>query len=100
MFNSGISGVDAIKNLRSNLKKSKIKIIIDGGIRKGSDIIKYLCLGADFVAIGRPAIHGLLCNNKKGVQKVFEILSDEFKTSMINGGFKNYKDFKINRLVF
>ncbi len=100
MFNSGISGVDAIKDFGLRLKKSKIKIIIDGGIRKGSDIIKYLCLGADFVAIGRPAIHGLLCSNKKGVKKIFEILSDELKTSMVNGGFKNYNDFKKNRLIF
>ena len=100
MFNSGISGVDAIKNFGSKLKRSKIKIIVDGGIRKGSDVIKYLCLGADFVAIGRPVIHGLVCNNKKGVQKVFEILSDELKTSMINGGFKNYKDFRLDRLIF
>ena len=82
------------------LKKSKLKIIIDGGIRKGSDIIKYMCLGADFVAVGRPIIHGLVCNNKKGVKKIFEILSDELKTSMINGGFSGYKDLKSNRLSF
>ena len=50
-----------------------MKIIIDGGIRKGSDIIKYMCLGADFVAVGRPIIHGLVCNNRKGVKKVFLI---------------------------
>ncbi len=99
MFNSGISGIDAIKNFGPLLKKSKLKIIIDGGVRKGSDIIKYMCLGADFVAIGRPIIHGLVCNNRKGVEKIFNILSDELRTSMINGGFSSYKDFKTNRLT-
>ena len=53
------------------MKYSELKIIIDGGIRKGSDIIKYMCLGADFVAVGRPIIHGLVCNNRKGVKKIF-----------------------------
>jgi isopentenyl diphosphate isomerase/L-lactate dehydrogenase-like FMN-dependent dehydrogenase len=100
MFNSGISGIDAIKNFGPLLKKSKLKIIVDGGIRKGSDIIKYMCLGADFVAVGRPIIHGLVCNNRKGVKKIFDILSDELKTSMINGGFSSYKDLKSNRLSF
>jgi (S)-2-hydroxy-acid oxidase len=100
MFNSGISGVDAIKKFGHSLKKSKIKIIIDGGIRKGSDIIKCLCLGADFVGIGRPAIHGLVCDGKDGVQNIFDILADELRSSMINGGFKNYKDFKKERLIF
>ena len=34
------------------------------------------------------------------IDKIFEILSDELKTSMVNGGFKNYNDFKKNILIF
>jgi isopentenyl diphosphate isomerase/L-lactate dehydrogenase-like FMN-dependent dehydrogenase len=99
MFNSGISGVEALIEIKDNLKKnSKTKIIVDGGVRKGSDVIKYLCLGADFVAIGRPAIHGLICDSNKGVEKIFNILNNEIKTSMINGGFKNKLSFKKERL--
>ena len=87
MFNSGISSVDAILNIKK-IKRKKIKIIVDGGIRKGSDIIKFLCLGADFVGIGRPAVHGLICNGSKGVSEIFKILNSELKTNIINGGFK------------
>lgn len=99
LFNSGISGLEALIEIKDNLKKNKkIKIIVDGGVRKGSDVIKYLCLGADFVAIGRPAIHGLICDNHKGVESVFNILNDEIRTSMINGGFKGKLSFKAERL--
>ena len=73
--------------------------IVDGGIEKGSDIIKYLCLGADLVAIGRPAIYGLGVNGSQGVSTVFEILKKELKTAMINGGFKNLKSFNQKRLI-
>ena len=67
--------------------------------KKGSDIIKYLCLGANLVAIGRPAIYGLSLNGSAGVSKIFEILKNELLTAMINGGFKNVKSFNKQRLI-
>ncbi|MDC3152581.1 alpha-hydroxy-acid oxidizing protein [Pelagibacteraceae bacterium] len=100
MFNSGISSLESLIDLKRKTKIKKTKIIIDGGVRRGSDIIKYLCLGADFVGIGRPAIYGLICGGNKGVKKIFEILINELKTAMINGGFKNLKSFKKERLSF
>lgn len=100
MLNSGISGVDSLISIKKKIKSSKTKIIIDGGVRRGSDIIKYLCLGADFVGIGRPAIYGLVCEGNKGVKKIFEILNSELKTGMINGGFKNLNSFNKNRINF
>jgi len=98
MLNSGISGVDAILNISKKLKNKKTKIIIDGGVQKGSDIIKYLSLGADFVGIGRPAMYGLICDGFKGVHKIFNILNSEINSVMINGGFKDLSSFKKNRL--
>ena len=100
MFNSGISCVDAIKDVMKKLKKNNITVIVDGGVSKGSDIIKYMCLGADFVGIGRPAIHGLINNGHKGVSNIFEVLKNELLSCMINGGFKNLKSFKKLRLIF
>ena len=96
MFNSGFTPVDILKKIKKyNLK---LPIIVDGGVRKGTDIIKYLCLGADFVGIGRPAIFGLIIDGQKGVQKIFDILNEELKISMFNGGFKSLKDMKYNRI--
>ena len=99
MLNSGISGVKALIDIKKKIKSKKIKIIVDGGVRRGSDIIKYLCLGADYVGIGRPAIYGLICNGSEGVRKIFEILNEEMRTAMINAGFKNLKSFSKNRLI-
>ena len=100
MFNSGISGVNSILEIKKKIPKIKTKIFIDGGVRKGSDILKLLCLGADFVGIGRPAMHGLILSGHKGVSDVFKILNNELKVMMENGGFKNFKDFKISRIKF
>ncbi len=88
MFNSGISGID-ILNDHKKFIKTKLPIIVDGGVRKGSDIIKYLSLGADMIGIGRPAIYGLIADGYKGVENVFDILHNEFKIAMTNGGYKN-----------
>ncbi len=99
MFNSGLTPVEAILKIKKKINLKNKIVIIDGGVRKGSDIIKYLCLGANFVAVGRPAIHGLISNGSKGVEKIFAVLKDELKTAMINGGFKNKGSFKKNRLL-
>ena len=40
----------------------KVPIFFDGGVRKGSDVLKALALGADLVMVGRPALHGLACD--------------------------------------
>ena len=61
--------------------------------------MKYLCLGADLVAIGRPAIYGLSINGSKGVSQIFDILQKELFVAMINGGFKDLNSFKKNRLI-
>ena len=99
MFNSGLSTSHSLFLINKKLKNYKILKIVDGGIEKGSDIIKYLCLGADLVAIGRPVIYGLGVNGSLGVSSIFEILKKELYTSMINGGFKNLKSFNQNRLI-
>ena len=98
MFNSGISVASALKSISKLKKKHKLMIIADGAVRKGTDIIKYLCLGADFVGIGRPVMYGLHLSRANGVKKVFDILNEELYTAMINGGFNNYQSFKTNRI--
>ena len=42
-------------------------ILFDGGVRKGTDVLKALALGADFVLLGRPILWGLATNGAKGV---------------------------------
>jgi isopentenyl diphosphate isomerase/L-lactate dehydrogenase-like FMN-dependent dehydrogenase len=51
---------------------SKIQIWLDGGIKRGTDIVKALCLGASAVGIGRAALFGLGAGGQEGVERVFE----------------------------
>ena len=97
MFNSGISSFEALREI-SNLGKKSTKIFVDGGVRKGSDIIKYLSAGADLVGIGRPAMYGLILEGSEGVRRIFNILENELSTAMINGGFSDLQQMKKDRL--
>jgi 4-hydroxymandelate oxidase len=57
-------------------------IVVDGGIRRGTDVIKALALGADAVAIGRPHLYGLAAGGAAGVQRVVELLRAELDLAM------------------
>jgi 4-hydroxymandelate oxidase len=60
----------------------RLDVLMDGGIRRGTDIIKALALGADAVLIGRPYIYGLAVAGAEGVTRVLEILRAEFEIAM------------------
>jgi L-lactate dehydrogenase (cytochrome) len=53
----------------------KVEVLMDGGIRRGSDIVKALCLGADAVLIGRAYVYGLAAGGGPGVARAIEILN-------------------------
>ncbi len=60
----------------------RIPILVDGGIRRGTDVLKALALGATAVGIGRPYLHGLAVNGSAGVSRVVEILRTELEIAM------------------
>ena len=97
MLNSGISSAEALIKIKKKIKK-KLFIIVDGGVSRGSDILKYLCLGADIVGVGRPAIYGLTVNGYKGVENIFNILESEFRTAMINAKFSSLKELNLSKI--
>ena len=57
-------------------------VIVDGGIRRGTDVLKALALGADAIAIGRPQMYGLATGGAGGVQRVVELLRAELDLAM------------------
>ncbi|NUU41829.1 alpha-hydroxy-acid oxidizing protein [Tardiphaga robiniae] len=60
----------------------RIPVLIDGGVRRGTDVLKALALGAAAVGIGRPYVWGLASFGEAGVDRVLQILDDEFITIM------------------
>lgn len=59
-----------------------IDVLVDGGIKRGTDVVKALALGAKGVGIGRAALYGLSVGGQDGVERVLKILADETMTAM------------------
>ncbi|CAH0054564.1 unnamed protein product [Clonostachys solani] len=78
--------------------KGRIKIGIDGGIRRGSDIFKALALGADCCFIGRIPIWGLAYNGEEGVKLAVDILEQELRTTMALAGCSSIKEISRHHL--
>jgi len=64
----------------------RIPVIVDGGVRRGTDVLKALALGASAVGIGRPYLYGLGVGGAQGVTRVVEILRKEFELAMMLTG--------------
>ncbi len=60
----------------------RVPIILDGGVRRGTDVIKALALGATAVAIGRPYLYGLAVSGADGVRGVVNVLRNELEMAM------------------
>ncbi|CAM2005997.1 alpha-hydroxy acid oxidase [Acanthopleuribacter pedis] len=67
---------------RSNAAGQLPCLLVDGGIRRGSDVMKALAAGADAVLIGRPVLWGLAAGGEAGVRHTFAILRDELDRTL------------------
>jgi 4-hydroxymandelate oxidase len=67
----------------------RVPVLVDGGIRRGTDVLKALALGAKAVLIGRPYVYGLAVNGGEGVAEVVNILRNELQMEMALTGRPN-----------
>jgi pre-mycofactocin synthase len=76
-----------------------IEIVLDGGIRRGSDVIKALALGARAVMIGRAYLWGLAANGQAGVENVLDILRGGIDSALLGLGRASVHDLRPDDLV-
>lgn len=86
-----ISPIDALPDI-VHCVQNRIEIFVDGGIRRGTDILKALALGAKAVLIGRPLVWGLACNGEQGVSQVIQIFEEELRIAMALTGCTQIND--------
>ena len=85
VLDSCISPLTALQQIKAVVPPN-FPLIVDGGIRRGSDVFKAIALGASAVCIGRPYIHGLAVAGALGVAHVIKILKEEFEITMALAG--------------
>ena len=74
----------------------RAEVYLDSGVRRGSDVVKALALGARAVAIGRPLFWGLAVNGAEGVHGVLELLREEVTRAMSYCGQTSVQDLEPN----
>src|SRR5204862_1003420 len=70
----------------------RARIIVDGSITRGTDVVKAIALGADAVAVGRLYVYGLAAAGREGVVRLFEILEDEIRICLSLLGVTGYAE--------
>ena len=75
-----------------NAVKGQIDVLLDGGIRRGGDVVKALCLGAKGVLIGRAYAYGLAAAGGPGVARAIEIIKTDVLRTMKLLGCQSVKD--------
>lgn len=83
--------IDALPDIVAAADDS-LDVFIDGGIRRGTDVLKALALGAKAVGVGRPVIWGLAVNGDEGAKQVLAILRKDFELAMKLCGCTSIED--------
>ena len=77
----------------------RVEVLMDGGVRRGTDVLTALALGARAVLVGRPALWGLACGGEQGVRRVLELLQDEVGLAMTLLGTPRPEDVTADHLT-
>jgi heme/flavin dehydrogenase (mycofactocin system) len=77
----------------------QIEVLLDGGVRRGSDVVKAVAMGARAVLIGRAYLWGLAANGQAGVENVLDILRSGIDSGLLGLGHRTLKDLSRKDLV-
>jgi len=77
----------------------KIEVILDGGVRRGTHVLKALCLGAKACSFGKGYLFALASGGQKGVEKILENMKTEINRDMKLMGCKNIQELNSSKLI-
>ncbi|GJJ08613.1 hypothetical protein Clacol_002832 [Clathrus columnatus] len=92
--------IDVVQKLKTELgmtvPNERFQIFVDGGVRRATDVLKAIALGATAVGIGRPFLYAFSAYGQEGVERALSILHDEFEMDMRLIGAPTLKDLNPN----
>jgi 4-hydroxymandelate oxidase len=97
-FDAVPAAVDALPRI-ADAVAGRIPVLLDGGVRRGSDVALALALGATAVGIGRPVVWGLAADGERGVRHVLDLLRDEFDHALALCGGRGAADLTRDLVV-
>ncbi|MEA2905447.1 MAG: L-lactate oxidase [Alphaproteobacteria bacterium] len=95
----GVQATVSILPRIADAVEGRVPIILDGGVRRGTDVFKALALGANVVACGRPVLYGLALGGALGAQSVLEYLRDNLAVVMRLAGTSSVAEISRENLV-
>jgi L-lactate dehydrogenase (cytochrome) len=93
-----VSALDALGAVRT-AASADIPVLLDGGVRRGSDVIKAVALGADAVLVGRPYVYGLAAGGRAGVHEVLSNLLAETDSVLALSGYRRLGELDCGALA-
>ena len=93
-----IASIDSLRAV-VDVVDGEIPVLFDSGVRRGSDVVKALALGADAVLIGRPFVYGLAVGGQHGVEKVLSNILQEMKVSISLSGITSVRNLRSLTIV-
>lgn len=97
VLDTAVSPLAVLPQIRARLGAGAT-LLLDGGIRRGSDVFKALALGADAVLVGRPSMHALAVAGALGVAHLIKLLRDELEVCMALCGCASLAEITVDRL--
>jgi 4-hydroxymandelate oxidase len=92
-LDGAIASLDALPAIVEAVD-GQVPVLLDGGVRRGTDVLTAMAMGADAVGIGRPIIWGLAVDGETGVGNVLDLLRAEFENAMALSGAASCADLK------
>ncbi len=97
-LDGAIASLDALPSVVDAVG-GRAPVLMDGGVRRGTDVLTALALGASAVGIGRPILWGLAVNGEAGVSHVLDLLTAELELAMALSGAARRADLTLDLLV-